>query len=96
MNIKSLFRLLGLIAIALPSISSACTFTYSHYGDDSIKKRIDKVIGPKVTAEYCNKYNKNYQIVLITHSYMNTERSIAHAIVGLRKRGTKDFPTSNE
>lgn len=71
---------------------AACTFSWHHYGDDSVYKRIKEQIGSVVTDDYCAKYNKGYEIVVITNNYMSDRESIGHASVGLRKRGTKDVP----
>jgi hypothetical protein len=48
-----------------------------------------------VTDEYCKKYNDKYEIFIATSFYMNKDESLGHAIVGLRKRGTDNYPSKS-
>lgn len=82
----------GLVFLALSASASACTFSWHHYGADQTYKRLQGSIGKSVTDEYCNKYNKTHEIVVITDSYVNEKRTLAHVIVGLRKRGENNMP----
>ena len=78
-----------------PAISAACTFNFHVYGDSSIRDRIKVEIGNKITDEYCLKYNKKYEIVILVSSYASSNLALGHAVVGLRKKGTKDVPAKN-
>lgn len=85
----------AIVAASLsPAISLACTFSYQVYGNTAIKERIDAEIGNKVTEEYCKKYNKEYQIVILTSAFTSSKQSLGYALVGLRKKGTKDVPAN--
>jgi len=93
--IKKIFAS-AIVAVSLnPAISSACTFNYHVYGSSPIKERIDAKIAEKVTDEYCKKYNKEYQIVIITSAFTSSKQSLGYSIVGFRKRGTKDVPANS-
>lgn len=95
-KLKKALAVFGLAIIGMiPGTILACTFNYKVYADSSINKRIDAEIGSKVTDEYCRKYNKNYQIVIIAQAYMNESGSLGHSIVGLRKRGTDSVPANS-
>lgn len=79
---------------AVPASAFACSFNYSIYAAESISKRISAQIGKYVTNEYCQKYNKEYQIVIIAQGYMTETLSVGHSIVGLRKRGSNVYPAN--
>lgn len=78
----------------VPASAFACSFNYSIYAAESISKRITAQIGKYVTNEYCQKYNKEYQIVIIAQGYMTETLSVGHSIVGLRKRGSNVYPAN--
>jgi hypothetical protein len=59
-----------------------------------VHERIAKKIGEVVTDEYCNKYNKKYEIVFFTDAYTNETRSLAHVAVGIRLRKTQNTPVN--
>lgn len=92
MNKKSTLTFLGLITFLLPMSSHACEFTFQTYAAKPVKDRISKEIGKKVTDEWCKKYTKKYEIVIISSAYSITENSLGHSIVGFRKKGTKTTP----
>lgn len=91
---KKLLLASAFLALSLTNVAAtACTFNWQHYGNDEVYKRIKTQIGSAVTDEFCNKYNKNYEIFIMTNAYTNTQLSLGHATVGLRKRGDKGVPT---
>lgn len=79
----------------LPGIASACQFSYYVYSNKPVRERIDREIPQKVTDEFCKKYSKKYEIVIIADPYTSTTQSLGHAIVGFRKKGSKDVPANN-
>jgi hypothetical protein len=93
MRIKSALAL-GFSLFTLSGAATAgCQFSYRHYGEPQTFKLIEKGIGSKVTDQYCVKYSKTHEIVLISNEYVNTKGTMAHASVGLRKRGSKELPS---
>lgn len=83
--------MLGAALASLVTSAGACTFSWQHYGDEQVFKKLQQGIGAKVTDRYCQTYNKTHQIVIWTDAYNNPQRTLAHVAVGLRKRGTKDI-----
>ncbi|MDT3669920.1 MAG: hypothetical protein ROZ37_06275 [Aromatoleum sp.] len=92
MNHKAVFAtVLTILAFSGPAFGE-CTFNWEHYGPTQTYNRIEKDIGSKVTEQYCNKYNKTHQLVVITDAYVNSSRTLVHVAVALRKRGSKEVP----
>ncbi len=88
---------LTICLIVFTSLSGSawgCTFSFHVYGPTPVNERIAKKIGEVVTDEYCNKYNKKYEIVFFTDVYTNETRSLAHVAVGIRSRKTEDIPAN--
>lgn len=84
---------LTLLGLSAPSFGG-CTFHWQHYGPTQNYDLIKDKIGSAITDEYCRKYNSKYEIVIMTDSYVNSERALAHVSVGLRKRGSNEFPAN--
>lgn len=72
--------------------AAACTFHWQHYGNDEVYKRIKAQIAEVVTTQYCEQFNKKYEIFIMTSAYTNSQASLGHASVGLRKRGDQGVP----
>jgi len=72
-----------------------CTFRWNHYGAEQTFARLEKSIGSKVTDQYCQRYNKTHEIVVVTHEYGDSQRTLAHVFVGLRLRNSKGYPAKN-
>lgn len=88
-------KLLGSTLIALSLLSSTafgCTFSWQHYGNPQVFKRLESQIGRAVTDEYCNKYNSHYEIVVISDTYTNNQETLANVSIGFRKRGSNEVP----
>ena len=93
MNHKK-FTAMCVTLLGLSAPSFGCTFTWYHYGPDQVNDLMKAKIGPAVSDEYCKKYNSKYEIVIMTDTYVNSQRALAHVSVGLRKRGSNIFPSN--
>lgn len=76
------------LLLAVAGNAAACTFSWRHFGDDAVDKRIKEQIGAAVTDAYCSKYGKSAEIVVITDNYTTSTTALGHATVGLRKKGS--------
>jgi hypothetical protein len=92
---KSTLLAIGFSVCALATPALSCTFSWTHYGEVQTKKRLQADIGSKVTQDYCDRYNKTHELVLITDEFQNDKRTLVHVRVGLRKRGTDTYPRLN-
>lgn len=90
---KSSLLAISLALCALVTPAMGCTFSWTHYGASQTKARMDADIGAKVTDKYCKQYNKAYEIVIVTDEYQDAQETLAHVIVGIRKRGAESVPT---
>ena len=91
---KKMIAAIGLALITTCGAATAgCQFKWSHYGPDQINKLIAQSIGTKVTDNFCARFNKTHEIVIISDAYSGPKRTLAHVAVGLRKRGVEDMPT---
>lgn len=83
----------GLALIAMCGTASAgCNFKWTHYGANQTYKLIDPKIGSKVPDAFCERLAKTHEIVIISDAFHSPTRTLAHVVVGLRKRGTNDVP----
>ncbi|XLZ70079.1 hypothetical protein ABT364_26685 [Massilia sp. SR12] len=81
--------MLGAILSVAALNANACTFSWHTYGDDAIREKLSAKIGAHVPDQYCNKFNKNHEIVLQYNAYILRNMCVAHAIASIRKRGTE-------
>ena len=83
------------LLLGLSLQSEACTFSWTTYGDNTIRSLVAKEIGSHVTEEYCQKFNKNHQIVIEFNAYVLRNMVAGHARVGIRKRGSNVLPVES-
>lgn len=81
------------LVLSMAGAASACTFSWHHYGATQVQALLKERIGEKVTDSYCAQFNKDYEIVLVTTTYQNTDETLSHVIIGLRKRGSDKMLT---
>lgn len=91
-NMKSYILLAATLTGLSATASAGCTFQWQHYGEPAVFKLIQNGIGEKVTDEYCARFNKQNEIVILTSEYTDNNRTLVHVVAGLRKRGSKDVP----
>jgi len=91
-EVKKKLLLAALLAVMADSASAACTFRWSHYGENPIRDLVAKQIGSYVTDKYCQKFNAGHEIVVQFNAYTLRDMCVGHAIVSMRKRGTKTLP----
>jgi hypothetical protein len=91
---KEMIAAIGVALITTCGAATAgCKFEWTHYGPDQINKLIGQSIGAKVTDNFCARYNKTHEIVIISDAYSGPNRTLGHVAVALRKRGVEDVPT---
>lgn len=91
MKLKSI--VLVPLVLSMAGAASACTFSWQHYGAPQVQALLKERIGEKVPDSYCAQFNKDYEIVVMTTTYQNTEETLAHVAIGLRKRGSEKMLT---
>lgn len=88
----------NLIAVSLFLLSintHACTFSWAHYGSDSIRDIIKTSIASNISNKYCQKYNNANEIVIQYEGYVLKGLCVGYAAASIRKRGTKTLQVYN-
>ena len=82
--------LLGILVFlcSLPAYAG-CTFQWHTYGDNQIRDIVSQRIGSYVPDEYCKKFNKSHEIVIIFDAFTLRDMCVGYATVSLRKRGSE-------
>lgn len=89
---KKTLAALALCVLFQGNANAGCKFSWAHYGDNTIRDLVARQIGNHIPETYCDIYGDKYQIVLQFHAYTLPNMVAGHAIVGIRKKGSKAVP----
>lgn len=92
---KKTLAVLALCMLFQGTANAGCRFSWYSYGDTTLRDLVDQQIGGHIPDAYCEMYADKYQIVVQFNAYTLSNMAAGHAIVGIRKKGSKVLPVEN-
>lgn len=90
---RNLGRCVAFLGLALLSQASlGCSVHWQLNGDTEIFRRLQNSIGSHFTDEWCQKYNKKYELIIVADNFHSDTETLGYATVAIRPRGSDSLP----